>query len=57
MADNRLCKNPKEYKIIVLYNAVFHKAKWLQVTPNTGYLFATPNLTRQKNILIVKKNK
>jgi transposase len=35
-------RNPKEFKIIVLDNGAFHKAKSLQIPPNIALLFLPP---------------
>jgi transposase len=40
---NELSKqNPEEYKIMVLDNGAFHKAKRLQIPPNIGLIFLPP---------------
>lgn len=40
---NELAKqNPEEYKIMVLDNGAFHKAKRLQLPPNIGLIFLPP---------------
>lgn len=40
--DELAKQNPEEYKIIVLDNGAFHKAKRLQVPHNIGFIFLPP---------------
>jgi transposase len=40
--DELAKQNPEEYKIIILDNGAFHKAKRLQIPHNTGLIFLPP---------------
>ena len=55
-----LAQNPEEFKIIVLDNGAFHKAKTLKIPNNIGLLFLppySPELNPAENIWVLLKRK
>lgn len=58
--DNFSAQNPDEFKIMVLDNGAFHKAKTLHVPDNIGLLFLppySPELNPAENIWAILKRK
>ncbi len=58
--DNFSAQNPDEFKIMVLDNGAFHKAKTLNIPDNIGLLFLppySPELNPAENIWAILKRK
>ena len=58
--DNFSAQNPEEFKIIVLDNGAFHKAKTLKIPVNIGLIFLppySPELNPAENIWAALKRK
>lgn len=58
--DEFSLQNPTEFKIIVLDNGAFHKAKSLQIPQNIGLIFLppySPELNPAENIWAILKRK
>ena len=58
--DNFSTQNPDEFKIMVLDNGAFHKAKTLKIPENIGLLFLppySPELNPAENIWAILKRK
>lgn len=58
--DNFSAQNPDEFKIMVLDNGAFHKAKTLEIPENIGLLFLppySPELNPAENIWAILKRK
>ena len=58
--DGFSAQNPDEFKIIVLDNGAFHKAKTLEIPDNIGLIFLppySPELNPAENIWAILKKK
>ena len=58
--DSFSAQNPEEFKIIVLDNGAFHKAKTLKIPDNIGLIFLppySPELNPAENIWAILKRK